>query len=111
MLAFVPPNRLSIYSIDRVFAHELVHAVLNDYIHQSQLPVWFHEGCCELIHGAAHRLRNVMAYTSTNDLMKLIDPWGANSPAYAAAYVAVLWLHELSGGIEQIIARIMADRP
>lgn len=59
-------------SLSRVIAHEMYHAVMNDYLGHDkavQVPVWFKEGMSELLHGAAQG-RFGSIYLSMNNTNK-----------------------------------------
>ena len=42
--------------VDRVIAHEMVHAIMASTMNFGSLPTWFREGTAEFIHGADERL-------------------------------------------------------
>lgn len=91
---------------DRVIAHEMFHAVTNDYLGHDvmiSLPVWFKEGFAEFLHGAKERF--TAAYSGeTNDSKKsklialarsiLIDnAWSGTSEDYVAAYLIAIAIY------------------
>jgi len=75
--------------------------------------LWFHEGLCELIHGAKERLFGVLTYTDPLDLFNYLTiptyAQGFDSRGYAAGYVAVAWLHQLTKptGIRSVIELLL----
>lgn len=104
------------FNFDRVFAHELVHAMLNDSLggQSTDLPVWFHEGLA--VYGANQGEKMVAAYvarfphaSSSYFINGLEGPHGALD--YAEDYLAFKYVHDqhgvnsLQGLIREIIRR------
>ncbi len=81
---------------DRIIAHEMVHAVMATSQSWGELAgnagaTWFIEGTAEFIHGADERVQTVGQVATLGDD---ISTWVSNSANYAAAYVAVRYLHD-----------------
>lgn len=100
MVDFFPPNRLSYFNMDRVFGHEMVHALM--HINASQYlgcPLWFIEGQAELLHGANHRLKKDLQTLTPYDLLQTLDITSYThvnaAYLYSSGYVAVRYLHDL----------------
>jgi len=95
-----PNGGTSPFYYDRVIAHEMVHAVMNDQTDMSILPSWFKEGSAELIHGADERVvgdggaATVIAGTN-------LAAWGGASIDYSKAYLAARYLHLKAGGFTE----------
>lgn len=93
---------------DRVLAHEMFHAVTNDYLgHDTMvsLPIWFKEGFAEFLHGAKERFSD--AYNSDNNTNKkeklislaqdiLNDKWVGMSEEYVASYLIAIAIYRKS---------------
>ena len=92
---------------DRIIAHEMVHVLhgQNTYFADptgdgSSSAKWLKEGLAEFIHGGDSRVRGILGPNPTDDEIRtLIDAIGtgnedwANNDQYAAAYLAVRFLH------------------
>jgi hypothetical protein len=104
------------FTFERVFAHELVHAMLNDALKERSLdlPVWFHEGLA--VYGANQGdqlIRAILAqYPNANEssfLNGLEGPHGAMD--YMEDYLAFAYIHDHHGAdalhnfIRDVIAR------
>lgn len=96
-------------SAERVMAHEMFHAVMNDYLgHEKAIlvPTFFQEGFAEFIHGPRERFDSVFAELSQeNKKTRLIElaqtvmdgRFSGSSEDYVAAYlVAVAIYRKLS---------------
>lgn len=102
-----------LFSLDRVIAHEMVHAVMavtmditkaGDGLRISDdkdpFPGWFTEGMAELIHGADDRVNQEITYIDTEaELQTLFDETKAHgSPSspggYSVAYLAAKMLQD-----------------
>ena len=87
---------------DRIIAHEMVHAVMNDQTDMSILPTWFKEGSAEIIHGADERVvadggaTAVIAGSTISG-----GAWGGASIDYSKAYLAARYLHLKAGGFSE----------
>ena len=101
-----------IFSLDRVIAHEMVHAVFGVNLGTTNLtaPSWFTEGFPELIHGADDRV--------SAELSGLIAANGTGSEAAAlAAYQSVFDLVTTSGSptaagtysVAYVTAKLLTD--
>lgn len=92
---------------DRVFGHEMVHIVMNDYLTVKktvELPHWFKEGTAEFIHGADERLKLSIVVNGSIDegkLNKVIERanelsknyvWKGDSDDYSASYLMIKYL-------------------
>lgn len=94
---------------DRVMAHEMVHAVMNDYYGVSEtaiMPTWFKEGMGELIHGARERYQSLTGFGTASAKKKhLLDKcqqlldgtWTSTSEDYVAAYLLCAGMYYLAG--------------
>lgn len=90
---------------DRVLAHEMFHAVTNDYLgHDTMvsLPIWFKEGFAELLHGAKERFLSAYDGLSQSDKkVKLISlsedilngDWQGSSEEYVASYLLAIAIY------------------
>lgn len=90
---------------DRVLAHEMFHAVCNDYFGHDlmvQMPTWFKEGFAEFIHGAKERYTSVYSSeTAAGKKTKLIDlakklldnDWAGLSEEYVASYLIAIAIY------------------
>lgn len=124
--------------VDRVIAHEMVHAIMARSMNFGEISTWFKEGAAEFIHGADERLKGTI-YTNgtpnTFDDASVVavlnaigdgseGAWGAGSQeSYSAAYVAVRYLDALikgnggenqgtnsdSAGIKRLMTYLAAD--
>ncbi len=87
--------------IDRVIAHEMVHAVMTVQMDLEALPGWFTEGIPEFIHGADERVKGDI-YTNgsidpvkvNNLALKTTSGSPTDSEGYTAGYIAVRMLHD-----------------
>ena len=98
---------------DRVLAHEMTHAVMNDYYGVTEtaiMPTWFKEGMAELTHGAKERYRSLTGFTNATAKKKhlmdkckdLLDgKWTSTSEDYVAAYLLCAGMYYLSGSKEE----------
>lgn len=105
--------------VDRVIAHEMVHAVMASTMNFGELPTWFKEGAAEFIHGADERLKYTIHDNGGNDtgLSKVMNSisstWTGSQENYSVAYVAVRYMHEQlqsSGGIRSIMDYLSANQ-
>lgn len=110
LLDFVKPSTTSAgLEVDRILAHELTHAVMNDRINTTSWPGWFSEGLCEFIHGAAERVNLHLATESISSLLSALNDNVSGhaqmtSRHYAAGYLAVWKLHSVTtGGIKTLL--------
>lgn len=103
---------------DRVIAHELTHAVMDDALGVSKMNdfhdnngVWFIEGTAEFIPGADERLKQVIGNGSGIDSTKLANlisrgvdllngaAWSGDDQDYSAGYIIVKYINQhLDGG-------------
>jgi hypothetical protein len=91
------------YNFEKVFAHELVHAMVNDAIGAQAalvLPIWLHEGLA--VYGANQGEQMVRSYVyqyfdnAEHRLVKgLESPHGALN--YAEDYLAIKYIHDKHG--------------
>lgn len=94
---------------DRVLAHEMFHAIMNDYVGVDRIlmiPDWLKEGMAEFLHGADERVKNlittngVLDYTKVEKLVArsiaLINdkPFNSDNLDYGASYVAVKYMYK-----------------
>lgn len=95
--------------LDRVLAHEMFHAVCNDYysVDKTQdMPTWFKEGFAELVHGAKERFLSIKfdnvdkqkAYYMRRAEELLNGAWASTSEDYVAAYLLAASIYYLKGG-------------
>lgn len=95
--------------LDRVLAHEMFHAVCNDYysVDKTQdMPTWFKEGFAELVHGAKERFLSIKfdnvdkqkAYYMRRAEELLNGAWASTSEDYVAAYLLAAAIYYLKGG-------------
>ena len=120
MVDFFVPDRILHYNMDRVFAHEMVHALMftdvPNYTGFDGCPLWFIEGQAELIHGANQRLKNDLRTRHPYELLQYLDVTSYSEPGaalvYSAGYVAVRYLHEIMKpvGIKAIIAELKTGK-
>lgn len=86
--------------VDRVIAHEMVHAVMASTMNFGELPTWFKEGAAEFIHGADERLKytihnNGGGDTGLSTIMNSINTaWSGSQEDYSVSYVAIRYMHE-----------------
>lgn len=91
------PNALPIKYIDRVVAHEMVHAVVaNQLSTDVSTAIWFNEGLAELIHGADERLDALLATPSDAHafMSTFAGGFAGDETAYAQSFVAARMLHD-----------------
>ncbi len=90
------------FNFDKVFAHELVHAMLNDSMggESNSLPTWFHEGLA--VYGAGQGDQMTAAYVARYPTVNasyfingLEGPHGALD--YAEDYLAFKYIHDRHG--------------
>lgn len=93
-------------NLDRVIAHELVHAVMGMNMSIENMPGWFTEGTAEFIHGADDRIENDLPLLSIEQNFKALFKTTAGSPSdsagYSVSYIAVKLLDRdirNSGGV------------
>ena len=87
------PNALPIRYIDRVVAHEMVHAVVANQLSTAvSAATWFNEGLAELIHGADERLNALIATPA--DAHTFMSTFAGDETAYAQSFVAARMLHD-----------------
>lgn len=90
------PNALPIQYIDRVVAHEMVHAVTANQLSPNVITeTWFMEGIAELIHGADERLATLVPAAGSADafMSTFTGAWGGSDTDYAQAFVAARMIH------------------
>jgi Ca2+-binding RTX toxin-like protein len=79
--------------LDRVIAHEMVHAVMARNMNNSQLPGWFTEGTAEFIHGADERVKGDASIIGLESNFIQLFKTTAGSPStsagYSVSYIAV----------------------
>lgn len=95
--AAAEPNALPIKYIDRVVAHEMVHAVVaNQLSTDVSTATWFNERLAELIHGADERLDALLATPSDAHafMSTFAGGFGGSETAYAQSFVAARMLHD-----------------
>ncbi|KRN10842.1 flagellin [Liquorilactobacillus mali] len=106
---------------DRILAHEMFHAVSNDYYDVSNtldMPTWFKEGFAELIHGGKDRYLSLTGYESNaakkasmiNKAKDLLNgSWDSTSEDYSVAYLiacAIYYLNDSADSFRQMFTRI-----
>lgn len=106
--------------VDRVLAHEMFHAVCNDYFSVDKMqeaPTWFKEGFAELLHGGRERYRSVTGFTEdwrkkeffVNRAKDMLDgAWASLSEDYVTAYLISASIYYLVGkdGIIKMFQRL-----
>lgn len=101
--------------LDRIIAHEMVHAVMASNMNTMVLPGWFNEGAAELIHGADERvigeLGNLPTQAAFNNFFKTTTGSPSTSAGYAVSYIAVKYLdasiRDKGGdGIREVFAQL-----
>jgi flagellin len=113
MADFTPPNfpdgGSEPFYIDRIIAHEMVHAVMYRSVNIASFAAdsgqtWFLDGAAELIHGADGRVLSSIG-TNGDSIATLaavandLDAgWGGSSDEYSAAFLAVRKLHDVIQG-------------
>lgn len=106
--------------VDRVIAHEMVHATMSRSMNFGELPKWFTEGAAEFIHGADERLKYTIHNNGGGDtgVAKIVnsigsgskDDWQGTQENYSVAYLAVRYLHEnTAGGIRTVMDYLAAN--
>lgn len=85
--------------LDRVLAHEMFHAVLNDYLSVTvakYIPRWFNEGFAELLIGGRERYESLNGYASFAEKKRsliaradalLDNDWVGDSTDYTASFL------------------------
>ena len=92
------PNALPIKYIDRVVAHEMVHAVTANQLPTSvSSKTWFMEGVAELIHGADERLSTLVpaAGSASAFMSSFAGGFGGSDADYAQSFVAARMIHSM----------------
>lgn len=92
---------------DRVLGHEMLHAVMNDYLGHDkaiEMPEYFKEGMAEFLHGAKDRF-NSIGKNITNEEKResltllsrslLNGSWSSSSEDYVAAYLIAIAIYRL----------------
>lgn len=102
--------------LDRVLAHEMFHAVCNDYYGYFKLvnwPTWWKEGFAELLHGAKERYQSIISYQSSAEkrdaLIKraaaqMNGQWESASEDYVSAYLIACALYYILGNKQNLQA-------
>ncbi|MBS4462282.1 flagellin [Aerococcaceae bacterium zg-B36] len=93
---------------DRVLAHEMFHAVCNDYLgfeKSNSIPTFFHEGAAEFIHGARERYLSEFSDISSVSVKKrewvtlcekvLNEEWEGTNQDYVCAYLIMVAIYKL----------------
>ncbi|MFD2679315.1 flagellinolysin [Bacillus seohaeanensis] len=102
------------YYADRVIAHEMVHAVMNDAfgaVKTNAMQKWFKEGSAEFIPGGDERLKGVIGTSGSIDSTKVTDlvtratnllngedslgdpvTWNGDNTDYSAGYVIMKYV-------------------
>ena len=101
--SYIPESNKNVGdSLSRVLAHEMFHAVMNDYLgHEKSLqaPVWFKEGFSELLHGGHARFdmdfRDLSDVNKKKEIIKvanwlLENNFDGSSSNYTASYM-IAW--------------------
>ena len=86
----VSPLEGQTHDLDRILAHEIVHAVMNDGARGRCVPRWFHEGCAQYLSGewgVRNRLYMVVKVVR-GELMTFEDIQNVFSAGYADAGLA-----------------------
>lgn len=80
--------------IDRVVAHEMVHAIMANNMFIFGFPDWFVEGTAELIHGADERVNaDIELISSQESFNSFFDlSQSVESTFYSVSYIAVKYL-------------------
>lgn len=101
-------NRSKADNLNRVIAHEMFHAVMNDYLGHDKailIPEWFKEGAAETISGIKRRYTSVhQGMSNANKKQALIDRaeqlldnnFTGVSEDYVASYLIMAAIYELS---------------
>ena len=101
-------NRSKADNLNRVIAHEMFHAVMNDYLGHDKailIPEWFKEGASETISGIKRRYTSVhQGMSNANKKQALIDRaeqllnnnFTGVSEDYVASYLIMAAIYELS---------------
>lgn len=99
-------------NLNRVVAHEMFHAVMNDYLGHDMailMPEYIKEGFAELLHGAKERYLSVYAGLSNsnkrNELVNRVEQllnnnFTGTSEDYVASYLIAAAIYELSDGAD-----------
>lgn len=109
------------FYMDRLLAHEMVHAVMfRQTAYTQTLPGWFSEGIAELIQGADERVEStagiLVNQAAINANFKTTAGSPSDSAGYSVAYLAAKSLHQdiLNAGgtgIDEVMARLDIDGP
>lgn len=102
---------------DRVFAHEMFHAVCNDLYSAPQtmeMPSWFKEGFAELLIGGKDRYMSITGFADANQKKKyfierargiLVEGKGINaSEDYVASYLIAATIYYILGSKQKLQA-------
>ncbi len=82
---------------DRIFAHEMVHAMMAVNINNEDTPTWFKEGAAEFVHGGDERVEGSLGSQSAQQLINgITGGWPGTSNAYSGAYMAVRYMDQLA---------------
>lgn len=96
-------------NMNRVIAHEMLHAVMNDYLGHDKtilIPSWFKEAAAEAISGIRLRFESIHPGLSnankrqaiTDRAEELLDnDFSGTSEDYVASYIALAAIYELCG--------------
>ncbi|MFT9003205.1 MAG: flagellin [Liquorilactobacillus hordei] len=110
---------------DRILAHEMFHAVSNDYYDVSNtldMPTWFKEGFAELIHGGKDRYKSLTGYDNNNAkkiymINKAKDmlngSWDSTSEDYSVAYLiacSIYYLNNSADSFREMFTRIRSAK-
>ena len=107
--------------LDNLIAHEMVHAVMLATTNLYSFDRWFSEGTAEFLPGGDLRVDILDGPTlngatiSADDIVNNIDTirtaFGGSNLDYATAYVAVRYLHDISGGagVRDVLGYLAAD--
>lgn len=100
-------NNLGKLYNDRIIAHEMTHAIMDDALGVSKMnsmPTWFVEGSAEFIAGADERVKNLISNGTGADAGKVTDlinrasallngaAWSGDDKDYAAGYIIVKYM-------------------
>lgn len=85
--------------LDRVIAHEMVHATMASTMRFGEMPKWFKEGTAEFIHGGDERLAADLSYAGVDGVIAGMgngtdSSWVNDSLHYSTGYVAVRYMHD-----------------
>lgn len=94
---------------DRVLAHEMFHAVCNEFYGAPKtidMPVWFKEGYAELIHGGRDRYLSITGFRTDEEKKQALirrarnqlnGVWESISEDYVSAYLIAAAIYYLCG--------------